>query len=219
MERQPRPSDESIFAGGTGVHIVWVGILIAALTLGGFLYGFSSNGMEPFDRTLGLETFERTELVELIGEEPVPADWDEMSVDERSELLEEQVGSFGEEGSGGIVALAERIPRTIAFTVLAFTQMFEVMAIHAGDRVSFFKSGFANNRWLLWAVLSTFALQLIVVYVPFFQATFETAPLSGVDLLITAALGAAVLIGVEIEKFIRRQGMEESTASEPAPVT
>lgn len=34
MNRPPRKSDESLFSGGIGVHIVWVGILMAAITLG-----------------------------------------------------------------------------------------------------------------------------------------------------------------------------------------
>ncbi len=33
MERPPRPHGESLFAGGIAVHIVWVGILMAAITL------------------------------------------------------------------------------------------------------------------------------------------------------------------------------------------
>jgi Ca2+-transporting ATPase len=34
MQRPPRRTDESVFAGGTGVHIIWVGALMAAVTLG-----------------------------------------------------------------------------------------------------------------------------------------------------------------------------------------
>lgn len=34
MRRPPRPSGESLFSQGIGAHIVWVGILMAALTLG-----------------------------------------------------------------------------------------------------------------------------------------------------------------------------------------
>lgn len=34
MSRAPRPSNESLFSRGIGVHIVWVGILMAAITLG-----------------------------------------------------------------------------------------------------------------------------------------------------------------------------------------
>jgi len=34
MQRPPRPSGESLFAQGIGTHIVWVGMLMAAITLG-----------------------------------------------------------------------------------------------------------------------------------------------------------------------------------------
>ena len=34
MKRPPRKTNESLFAGGTGIHILWVGILMAAITLG-----------------------------------------------------------------------------------------------------------------------------------------------------------------------------------------
>jgi Ca2+-transporting ATPase len=34
MKRPPRRTDESLFSGGTGYHIIWVGILMAAVTLG-----------------------------------------------------------------------------------------------------------------------------------------------------------------------------------------
>ncbi|HEY0355608.1 MAG TPA: HAD-IC family P-type ATPase, partial [Flavisolibacter sp.] len=34
MQRPPRKTNESLFAGGTGIHILWVGMLMAAITLG-----------------------------------------------------------------------------------------------------------------------------------------------------------------------------------------
>jgi Ca2+-transporting ATPase len=34
MQRPPRPAGESIFANGLGIHILWVGLLLAALTIG-----------------------------------------------------------------------------------------------------------------------------------------------------------------------------------------
>ncbi|HET9744361.1 MAG TPA: cation-translocating P-type ATPase [Chitinophagaceae bacterium] len=34
MNRPPRKKDENLFSEGTGIHIIWVGILMAALTLG-----------------------------------------------------------------------------------------------------------------------------------------------------------------------------------------
>jgi Ca2+-transporting ATPase len=86
--------------------------------------------------------------------------------------------------------------------------MFEVMAIHAGDHSSFFREGFKSNRLLLWAVLSTFVLQLIVLYVPFMQASFETAPLNLTQMLVAFVLGGVVLFAVEIEKYLNRKTFE-----------
>jgi P-type Ca2+ transporter type 2C len=229
MERPPRPVNESIFADGVGGHIIRIGILIAIVTLGGFLYGFVASDLDPFDQTLGLEDKDRAAIVEIVDASGVddvviPEEWDDWSVEERENYLEhgsiegeteeseEEEVSAHEEESGGIIGAAERIPRTIAFTILAFTQMFEVMAIHAGDRASFFKSGFGNNQLLMWAVLSTFALQLIVVYAPFMQDVFRTASLSIVDLLITAALGSVILIAVEIEKIFLTRNERHATA-------
>jgi P-type Ca2+ transporter type 2C len=276
MERDPRPTDESIFAGGVGGHIIRIGILIAILTLGGFIYGFVSNGMAPFDRSLGLESKDRAAVVELVAEsnapdvvvpqswddwteamreaylleenvfalagladlnraaivelartdDVIPAEWDDLTPDERGAFLadfeaeeaSEEGGSiFEEEGDdNSILSAVERIPRTIAFTILAFTQMFEVMAIHAGDRASFFKSGFGRNRLLMWAVLSTFALQLAVIYLPFMQTLFRTAPLDAVDLAITALAGSLILVAVEIEKIFITRGEDPPQAAEPA---
>jgi len=34
MRRSPRPPQESVFAHGLGIHVIWVGLLMAALTIG-----------------------------------------------------------------------------------------------------------------------------------------------------------------------------------------
>lgn len=204
MRRKPRPRDESVLAGGTGRHIIWVGILIAILTLVGYIWGYTHNGMEPFSPSLGLEKFSGQELQALIGEELVPEDWDELTPEERTETyLQREEGELRqEEGGIGILSEAERLPRTIAFTVLAMTQMFEVMAIHAGERTSFFRVGFSANRLLLIAVIATTILQLLVIYTPFFQATLETTALDATELIISTLLAGIVLIAVEVEKLI-----------------
>jgi len=38
MNRPPRPPQESVFAGGRGIHMIWVGILMASLALGAQSY-------------------------------------------------------------------------------------------------------------------------------------------------------------------------------------
>jgi P-type Ca2+ transporter type 2C len=217
MKRPPRPENESIFAGGMGRHIAWVGILIAILTLAGFVYGFLKYDMQPLDATLGLEELSRAQIVEFAPEDVVPANWDELSVEERATLLEESEGE-GEEASTGLLGEAERVPRTMAFTVLAFVQLFHVMAIHGGDRASFFQEGFSKNRLLLWAVIFTFILQLVVIYVPFLQNVFRTTALGLDEVLIGIGLSSIVLFAVELEKLVFRRQRTEALVEQQRSV-
>jgi len=216
MKRRPRPVDESIFAGGTGRHIIWVGILIAFLTLGSYVWGYSTLGLSAFSRSVGLETMDRNAIVEIVGEEYVPEAWDEWTDEQQLGFLgvaELEAGSQfmeaeGEDPGRELLEQTQRIPRTIAFTVLAFTQMFEVMGIHAGDRASFFRTWFKGNNLLFWAVISTFILQLIVVYVPFFQNLFHTSAMSFTHMIVTFVAGSVILFAVELEKVVIRRELE-----------
>jgi P-type Ca2+ transporter type 2C len=218
MKRKPRAPSESIFAGGLGVHITWVSILLTVVTLVGYVYGYAAHDLNPLSPTLALEGRNSQQITELIGAEAgaalVPANWDEMPLEERSaELLSHEKDGAGEEsGSGGIIGAAEQFPRTVGFSVLALGQIFHVIAIHAGDKESFFKHWFSKNRLLLYAVISTFLLQLGVIYLPFMQRTFETVPLPLPELVITIGLAAIIFAGVEIEKYLRRRGIITNSA-------
>jgi Ca2+-transporting ATPase len=44
MKRKPRPPSQSMFADGIGMHIIWVGILMAAITLGVQKYALIDSG-------------------------------------------------------------------------------------------------------------------------------------------------------------------------------
>ena len=94
--------------------------------------------------------------------------------------------------------------RTIAFTVLCFGQMCHVFAIRSDYR-SLFSQGLWSNKALVGAVLITLVLQILIIYVPFFNPIFRTAPLTGYELLITLALSFVVFIAVEIEKAFKRR--------------
>ena len=215
MHRRPRPTNESIFAQGTGLHIVLVGVLIAILTLISYAWGYTTIGLDAFSPSLGLEALDRAAVVEIAGAESVPAAWDDWSADNRIAFLGaadlEAGEGFLEEHEGGedpgrhLLNQAERIPRTLAFTVLAFTQMFQVIAIHAGDGATFFQVGFKGNPLLFWAVLSTFVLQLIVVYMPFFQHLFDTSALNLTHVIVSTVAGIFVLLFVEVEKMVFRR--------------
>ncbi len=93
--------------------------------------------------------------------------------------------------------------QTMTFTVLCFSQMGHVMAIRS-DRESLFKIGVFSNKPMLFALLITFALQFMIIYVPFFNVIFKTQPLTLQELGITVAASVIVFLAVELEKWIKR---------------
>jgi Ca2+-transporting ATPase len=95
--------------------------------------------------------------------------------------------------------------QSMVFTVLTLSQLGHVLAIRS-ERESLFGQGRPTNRWLTGAVLLTFALQMAVLYVPWFNAIFNTAPLNPGELAACLALSTVVFIGVELEKLLMRRG-------------
>jgi Ca2+-transporting ATPase len=93
--------------------------------------------------------------------------------------------------------------QTIAFTVLCFSQMGHVMAIRS-ERESLFEIGVFSNKPLLGALLLTVALQMMIIYTPFFNTVFKTQPLTIYELAITLLVSSIVFWAVEMEKWIIR---------------
>lgn len=140
MEKPPRKTDEGLFAQGTGYHIIWVGILMAAITLGIQAWEIHQNNPH----------------------------WQSM-----------------------------------VFTVLSLSQLGHVLAIRS-DHQFIYKLGLFSNPALLVAVLATFAVQLVVLYLPAANEIFKTAPLTLSELGICIGLAAVVFHAVELEKWIKR---------------
>jgi Ca2+-transporting ATPase len=89
--------------------------------------------------------------------------------------------------------------QTMVFTLLTLAQMGHVLAIR-GERVSLFRQGLAGNLPLLGAVLLTFVLQLLLIYVPALNAIFGTAPLTAGELGLCVGLASVPFFAVEAEK-------------------
>ncbi|NLJ72379.1 MAG: cation-translocating P-type ATPase [Syntrophomonadaceae bacterium] len=68
------------------------------------------------------------------------------------------------------------LPRTMALTSLVFCQLFYVFECRS-EKYSPFELGFFSNKFLLLAVLISVIMQLVVIYIPFFQNVFKTVPL------------------------------------------
>ena len=95
--------------------------------------------------------------------------------------------------------------QTMVFTVLTVSQLFHSLAVRS-ERESLFSIGLTSNPAMLGAVLLTLALQLMVIYVPAFNPLFHTQPLPLPELLACLALSSLVLVAVEIEKWLVRNG-------------
>ncbi|MGA8862885.1 MAG: calcium-translocating P-type ATPase, PMCA-type [Gallionella sp.] len=142
MRRPPRPLQESIFAHGMWQHMLWVGLLMAALTLCTQAWAFHTGH----------------------------AHW-----------------------------------QTMVFTVLTLTQLVHVMAIRS-EKESLFSVGMLSNRPMVLAIVVTFLLQMATVYVPALHPVFKTEALDPGELAVCLVTSGVVLLAVEIEKWLVRQG-------------
>jgi Ca2+-transporting ATPase len=93
--------------------------------------------------------------------------------------------------------------QTMVFSTLCLSQLGHVLAIRSGRR-SLFQMGFFANPGMLLALLITVGLQLMIVYVPFFNPIFRTTPLSFKDMVIVLLFSSVVFTAVELEKWVKR---------------
>jgi Ca2+-transporting ATPase len=102
------------------------------------------------------------------------------------------------EGSGDM-----RYAQTMAFNTLVLFSLFNVFNARSDERSAF--ADLFTNRWLWASVVLSLALQVAVIYVPFLQQAFSTAPLSAADWLFCTAVASSVLWLRELSKLLRRQ--------------
>jgi Ca2+-transporting ATPase len=112
---------------------------------------------------------------------------------------------------GGLIPGNESVERarTLAFTTLVFFQLVNVFNARS-DRESAFSRPF-SNRWIWVAIGISVLLQVAVIYVPFLQSAFSTAPLSLADWLICLAVSSFVLWPIELLKLIARHRDDRSS--------
>ncbi len=91
--------------------------------------------------------------------------------------------------------------RTMVFTVLTLSQMGNALAIRS-DRDLLLRLGLFSNLALLGAIVLTFVLQLVVIYLPAAQKVMRTTSLSPIDLMIALALSTVVFFAVELVKLV-----------------
>lgn len=103
--------------------------------------------------------------------------------------------------------------RTVALTVMVVASFFHVLNARALRR-SVFQIPFLGNKLLTGATLLAFLLHLGVTSWPVSSSVMGLTPLTPVEWLVCTALGATVLVLVEVEKLLRRRARaHRATAS------
>jgi Ca2+-transporting ATPase len=92
--------------------------------------------------------------------------------------------------------------RTMGFTILVFTELFNALASRSGEE-SAFKHMF-TNKWLWGSLGLSLVLQLVVIYVPFLNTAFGTVPLPWHSWFEALALSSVTLWATEIRKIFLR---------------
>lgn len=94
---------------------------------------------------------------------------------------------------------SEAEARTVAFTTLVMAEM--AVALNLRSEKSLLHIDPLGNRKLLLAIASSVALQLMVIYVPFFSAIFGTVPLDAQSWLEILFVAVLIFIAVEVKKY------------------
>ena len=111
--------------------------------------------------------------------------------------------------AGGAVALLRGAPveeaRTVAVNTLVAMEVFYLFSVRYLRAPSFTFEGVKGTKPVLIAVFAVFGLQLLFTYAPFMETFFHSRPLSFATGLQIVAVGVALLVLLEIEKFLRRR--------------
>ena len=94
--------------------------------------------------------------------------------------------------------------RTAAFIVLSCSQLFHSFNCRSMTE-SLFKIGLFTNKNLILATFISFLLQMLVVYIPFLQKIFKTAPLGLFDWLLVLAVSSFPLWAMELVKKLNKE--------------
>ncbi|HEY8897388.1 MAG TPA: calcium-translocating P-type ATPase, PMCA-type [Niastella sp.] len=94
--------------------------------------------------------------------------------------------------------------QTMVFTVLCFSQMGHAL-VSRSEHEYIFRLGVFSNRPLVGAIALTFVLQIAIIYAPFLNKIFNTAPLTWKELGICLLISTITFHAVELEKFIRKR--------------
>lgn len=90
--------------------------------------------------------------------------------------------------------------RTMTFAAVAVNSLLYVFSCRS-MRLFIWQKKMFSNKYLIIAVFMGFLLQLVAIYVPFFQNIFQTISLNLADWLIVFSVGFIDILAIEISKW------------------
>ena len=178
MKRQPN-KQKGIFTKGMSFRVIYQGIMIGLLTLAAFIIGLATPE-ENLPKMVRVEgTLYSVEEVENLDE----------ALANGAKYVEPQ-------------EVKVEIGQTMAFIVLAFSELVHVFNIR-NNKKSIFKTHPFNNKMLLLAIGGSAALMLVILLVPALRHLFSIPILPISNLIETILLILAPLVIVEIFKLLK----------------
>jgi Ca2+-transporting ATPase len=90
-----------------------------------------------------------------------------------------------------------------ALAAIVMAQIGNVFACRS-ERLSAFRLGFRTNPMIFWGIATEAVLLYIVLYVPFFQRVFQTAPLSVLIWMLLLLVPLLLMSADALQKAARR---------------
>ncbi|MDI6715682.1 MAG: cation-transporting P-type ATPase [Actinomycetota bacterium] len=93
---------------------------------------------------------------------------------------------------------------TMTFLAIVGTQVGVVFASRT-NRASVFEIGLFSNRWIMYGIVFELIITAAIIYVPFLQRIFGTAPLGLVEWVAAFSFGVIVFFADEVRKWLLRR--------------
>jgi len=197
MKKPPRRSDESLINAWVFFRYMVIGVYVGVATVGSFVYWYTSYDWARDHHSL--VTFNQ------LSNWGHCSSWQNFTVANYGgmDFTKDPCSYF----TTGKVAAS-----TISLTVLVTIEMFNAMNAVSEDS-SLLTMPPWTNPWLMLAILASFGVHFIIMYVPFLSPVFNISPLDWNDWMIVLAWSFPVIIIDEVLKFVGRQMNASALAS------
>ena len=178
MNRKPK-KQKGIFTKGMSFRVIYQGIMIGLLTLAAFIIGIATpDDQLPTMVRMDGEVYSAQEIANL-----------DEAIANGAEIIEKQ-------------EVKVEIGQTMAFVVLAFSELVHVFNIR-NNKKSIFKTHPFNNNMLLGAIALSAALMLVILFVPALRHVFSIPVLPMNNVLEIIGLVLAPIVIVELFKLFK----------------